>query len=54
MLVAAVEGAPVADVGMAMHLSPSTVRGYLSDAIGKTETRSRAEAVRMARENRWL
>lgn len=37
-----------------MHLSGSTVRNYLSDAIGKTGTRNRTEAALKARGNGWL
>jgi two-component system, NarL family, response regulator DesR len=54
VLMAAADGSTVADIGSALHLSLSTVRNYLSDAIGKTRTRNRAEAVRVARENGWL
>ena len=37
-----------------LHLSESTVRNYLSSAIGKTGTRNRMEAVRAARQQGWL
>jgi two-component system response regulator DesR len=37
-----------------MHLSRSTVRNYLSSAIGKTATRNRIEALGFARERGWL
>ena len=37
-----------------LHLSDSTVRNYLSSAIGKTRTRNRIEAIRHARTNGWL
>ena len=37
-----------------LHLSESTVRNYLSAAIGKTGTRNRIEAARTARHNGWL
>ncbi|MFI7593223.1 response regulator transcription factor [Micromonospora sp. NPDC049359] len=54
VLVAAVDGATVADMAAALHLSESTVRNYLSAAIGKTATRNRIEAARTARANGWL
>ncbi|MGW5100573.1 response regulator [Streptomyces sp. NPDC004100] len=51
---AAVDGATVADIALRLRLSESTVRNYLSSAIGKTGTRNRAEAVREARQQGWL
>ncbi|MGV9213980.1 response regulator transcription factor [Micromonospora sp. RB23] len=54
VLAAAVDGATVADMAAALHLSESTVRNYLSAAIGKTATRNRIEAARTARANGWL
>ncbi|WP_189452786.1 response regulator transcription factor [Streptomyces abikoensis] len=54
VLSAAVDGATVADIAAKVHLSPATVRNYLSAAIGKTGTRNRMEAVRAARQNGWL
>ncbi|CAL9586332.1 response regulator [Streptomyces sp. enrichment culture] len=54
VLKASVDGATVADVAARLHLSESTVRNYLSSAIGKTGTRNRAEAVREARQQGWL
>ncbi|MGW4195773.1 response regulator [Streptomyces sp. NPDC005004] len=51
---AAVDGATVADIAVRLRLSESTVRNYLSAAIGKTGTRNRAEAVREARQQGWL
>ncbi|MFE1750149.1 response regulator [Streptomyces anandii] len=54
VLKASADGATVADVAAALHLSESTVRNYLSSAIGKTNTRNRAEAVREARHQGWL
>ncbi|MCX5225919.1 response regulator transcription factor [Streptomyces sp. NPDC006553] len=53
-LAAAVDGATIADIAAALHLSESTVRNYLSSAIGKTGTRNRMEAVRAARQQGWL
>ncbi|MGW2459281.1 response regulator [Streptomyces sp. NPDC001761] len=54
VLTASVDGATVADIAGRLHLSESTVRNYLSSAIGKTGTRNRAEAVREARQRGWL
>ena len=54
VLNAAADGATVTDIATSLHLSASTVRNYLSSAIGKTTTRNRMEAVRTARTNGWL
>lgn len=51
---AATDGATVADIALRLRLSESTVRNYLSSAIGKTGTRNRMEAVREARRRGWL
>ncbi|WP_327179977.1 response regulator transcription factor [Streptomyces sp. NBC_01335] len=51
---AASGGATVADIARKLHLSESTVRNYLSSAIGKTGTRNRTEAARAARQQGWL
>ncbi|WP_306956128.1 response regulator transcription factor [Streptomyces sp. B4I13] len=54
VLNASVDGATVADIAGRLHLSESTVRNYLSSAIGKTGARNRMEAVREARQQGWL
>jgi two-component system response regulator DesR len=54
VLAAAVDGSTIADIAVRLHLSESTVRNYLSAAIGKTGSRNRIEAVRAARHNGWL
>jgi two-component system, NarL family, response regulator DesR len=54
VLSAAVDGSTVADIAARLHLSESTVRNYLSAAIGKTGSRNRIEAVRVARQQGWL
>ncbi|AOW86721.1 DNA-binding response regulator [Streptomyces olivaceus] len=54
VLRASADGSTVADVAAALHLSESTVRNYLSAAIGKTATRNRTEALREARRQGWL
>ncbi|MCX5612404.1 response regulator transcription factor [Streptomyces sp. NBC_00047] len=47
-------GATNAELAARLHLSPGTVRNYLSTAIQKLAARNRAEAVRTAREKGWL
>ena len=54
VLLAAADGATVADLAARLHLSEGTVRNHLSAAIGKTSARTRAEAVRLADERGWL
>ena len=54
VLHAAVDGVTVADIAARLHLSESTVRNYLSAAIGKTNTRNRIEAAHRARSNGWI
>ena len=53
VLRAAADGSTIADIAADLHLSASTVRNYLSEAIGKTGSRNRMEAVRVARERGW-
>jgi two-component system response regulator DesR len=47
-------GTTVADIAARLFLSESTVRNYLSSAIGKTSARNRTEAAETARRNGWL
>lgn len=54
VLSAAADGTTIADIAARLHLSESTVRNYLSSAIGKTGTRNRIEAARTARHHGWL
>ena len=54
VLLAAQDGSTVAQVAGRLYLSEGTVRNYLSSAIGKTGTRTRVEAVRVAEVNGWL
>ena len=52
MLRAARDGASVAAIAGRLFLSEGTVRNHLSAAIGKTGAANRAEAVRIADEQR--
>ncbi|WP_268255954.1 response regulator transcription factor [Streptomyces mashuensis] len=54
VLSASADGSTNAELAKALHLSPGTVRNYLSTAIQKTGARNRAEAVRIARDKGWL
>ncbi len=54
VLRAARTGASVAEIAVELFLSEGTVRNHLSAAIGKTEARNRADAVRIAEANGWL
>ncbi|MDT3439715.1 response regulator transcription factor [Pseudofrankia sp. BMG5.37] len=54
VLVAARDGATVADIAGRLFLSEGTVRNYLSAAIAKTGARNRMEALRAAEESGWL
>jgi len=47
-------GYSVAEIATQLHLAPGTVRNYLSSAMQKTQTRTRHEAARYAREHDWL
>ncbi|MET8471002.1 response regulator transcription factor [Streptomyces sp. NPDC006422] len=51
---AAADGATVSDIAGKLHLSESTVRNYLSSAIGKTGARNRTEALGVAADKGWL
>jgi len=50
----AADGAPVEEIASRAHLSPGTVRNYLSAAVAKLGVANRHEAVRVARERGWL
>jgi two-component system response regulator DesR len=54
VLAAGEDGSTVIDIARRLHLSESTVRNYLSAAIGKTGTRNRLEALVAARRQGWL
>jgi len=48
------EGLAAADIAAQLHLSPGTVRNYLSEAIGKLGSGNRIEAYRLAHQKGWL
>ncbi|WP_394619340.1 DNA-binding response regulator [Lentzea sp. JNUCC 0626] len=48
------QGYSVADIARQLHLAEGTVRNYLSNAMQKTQTKTRHEAARYAREHDWL
>jgi two-component system response regulator DesR len=50
----AAEGASGPEIAERLHLSPGTVRNYLSKVISKTTARTRVDAVRIAREAGWI
>ena len=54
VLAAARSGQSVAQLAAALHLSPGTVRNYLSLAMQKLGAGTRAEAARLAEEQGWL
>ncbi|MFC0358271.1 response regulator [Kytococcus schroeteri] len=48
------DAAPVEEIAERAHLSPGTVRNYLSAAVTKTGTANRHEAARVARAKGWI
>ena len=54
VLASAEGGTTIADIAARLFLSESTVRNYLSAAIGKTGTRNKTEAALAARDHGWL
>ncbi|WP_017623845.1 response regulator transcription factor [Nocardiopsis chromatogenes] len=48
------DGYSAADTAARLHLAEGTVRNYLSNAMQKTQTRTRHEAARHAHEHDWL
>ena len=54
VLRAAADGSTAVQIARTLHLSDSTVRNYLSSAIGKTQTQNRMAAIKVARGNGWL
>jgi two-component system response regulator DesR len=54
VLEAAAGGAPVEDIARRVHLSPGTVRNYLSSAAAKLGATNRHEAAATARRMGWI
>jgi len=50
----AASGAPVDEIAGRAHLSPGTVRNYLSSAMNKLDAANRHEAVAIARRYGWI
>lgn len=48
------DGYSVAEIAGRLHLARGRVRNYLSSAMRKTQTRTRHQAARYAREHGWL
>lgn len=48
------QGYSAADIALRLHLAEGTVRNYLSSTMQKTQTRTRHDAARYAREHDWL
>jgi two-component system, NarL family, response regulator DesR len=54
VLAAAIDGAGLASIAVALKLSEGTVRNHLSVAIQKLGVKNRIEAARLAEKNGWL
>jgi two-component system, NarL family, response regulator DesR len=54
VLRAAEAGLPTEEIATTLHLSSTTVRNYISNAIAKVGARNRLEAIRIARNAGWL
>jgi two-component system, NarL family, response regulator DesR len=54
VLRAAEGGFPTDEIATLLHLSPATVRNYLSNAIAKVGARNRLDAIRIAHDAGWL
>jgi two-component system response regulator DesR len=50
----ALDGQSTDSIAKSLHLSPGTVRNYLSNASAKLNASNRIEAARIARQNGWL
>ena len=48
------EGMSTTAIAERLHLSPGTVRNYLSEAMEKLNASNRTEAAQIARLNGWL
>ena len=54
VLAASRSGQSTDDLAAGLHLSPTTVRNYLSNAIAKLNARNRIDAIRLAEDAGWL
>ncbi|MGH7711979.1 MAG: helix-turn-helix domain-containing protein [Gemmatimonadaceae bacterium] len=54
VLRAAQAGLSTVEIGARLHLSPATVRNYLSNTIGKLGARNRLDAICIAEDAGWL
>jgi two-component system response regulator DesR len=54
MLREAARGASAEEIAGRLHLSPGTVRNYLTGAISKTGARNKIDAIRIAQDAGWL
>lgn len=50
----AAAGAETAEIAEHLHLSPGTVRNYMTTIIAKLDARNRLDAIRIARDAGWL
>ena len=50
----AYEGKSTEEIAQFIHLSPGTVRNYLSEAASKLNAKNRVEAARIAKQKGWL
>ena len=48
------QGHTSSEIAQSLHLTPGTIRNYLSEAIGKLGASNRVEAARLARQKGWL
>ena len=54
VLRAATGGGSTTEIGAQLHLSPATVRNYISNAVAKLNARNRLDAIRIAQDAGWL
>ncbi|WP_129839744.1 response regulator transcription factor [Streptomyces sp. RFCAC02] len=50
----AAQGHEAVEIAAALHLTPGTVRNYLTTVVTKLNARNRVDAIRIARESDWL
>lgn len=50
----AAKGAEPVQIAAELHLSPGTVRNYLTAVVSKLRARNRVDAIRLAREKGWM